>query len=472
MTPSQVPPDVWADEGRRTASSFTDIAAAVVVGRDAEAAAQVALGLARACAAQGQRRVAVADLIGAVPALTPLDAQDGLLECLRDGLAVSDIGQPLPDAPDVYLLPSGQGPIAERWVFESARWERLVAGFREVDALLLLVAQAGTPGLEALIARVDGVLAVDLPPQVLRAWPLIATVDHPEPELPPIPRTPTPGAQAAVAGAGLAAGVRGSGLRPRRKRGRWILLGLVTLLAAGGWLATRPPGIGCDGQPLGSADEAPACRPEHIAQAESLRAAEWEAQVARAVAERDSAAPAADSLAAESGFTLGEVVNPADSARALRFSVELVAANSLAGANSTLTPRGDPYPLPTVAPVVLGTAPQVWYRVMVGAWATQQEAELWLARQRQLGLLRAAAGRVVHAPYALQLFEGPREEALGQSTQLSSADVLVYVLDTDDGRVRVMAGAFETANQALWFAAQLQQRGLSPRLAYRSGRTF
>ena len=78
---------------------------------------------------------------------------------------------------------SGRGPIAERWVFESARWERLVGGFREVDALLLLVAQAGAPGLERLIERVDGVVAVDLPPAVLRSYPLLATIDHPEPEL-------------------------------------------------------------------------------------------------------------------------------------------------------------------------------------------------------------------------------------------------------------------------------------------------
>jgi len=70
------------------------------------------------------------------------------------------------------------------------------------------------------------------------------------------------------------------------------------------------------------------------------------------------------------------------------------------------------------------------------------------------------------------LFEGPREEALVQSTRLDGEDVRVYVFATDDGRVRVMAGAFETASQALWFAAQLHGRGLSPQLAYRTGRTF
>lgn len=448
MTPDLVPPEVWADEGRRSAPQLSDVAAALVVGRDAEAAAAVALGLAKACA--GERRVAVADLIGGVPLLTPLDDQPGLLECLRDGTPVSEIGQPLADAPDVYLLPAGRGPIAERWVFESARWERLVAGFREVDALLLIVAQAGAPGLERLIERVDGVVAVDLPPAVLRTYPLIATIDHPEPELPPIPGTSAPGSLSAVP-------VRAA----PRKMGRWIVAGLIAVAAVGAWLATRGPALGCDGQPISRDEPVPACRPEDIAIAESLRAAD---------SLRERAAAAAAPVASD--FSLGEIVNPADSAAALRFSVELVAANSLSGANSGLTSRGDPYPIPTVAPVLLGSAPTVWYRAMVGAWATKAEAEAWLEREQALGLVRGSVGRVVEAPFALQLFEGPREEALVQSTRLDGEDVRVYVLATDDGRVRVMAGAFETASQALWFAAQLHERGLSPQLAYRTGRTF
>lgn len=434
MTPDLVPPEVWADEGQRAAPLLHDIAAAIVLGRDAEATAAVALGVAKACAAE--RRVAVADLIGGVSLLTPLDDQAGLLECLRDGIAVSEIGQPLADAPDVYLLPAGRGPIAERWVFESARWDRLVGGFREVDALLLIVAQAGAPGLERLIERVDGVVAVDLPPAVLRSLPLIATVDHPEPELPPIPGTPALGSPRVVAAAA-----------PRRKIGRWIVAAALTL-AAGGFAAHR---------------YWPSAPPEELAPTLAGDSA---------AAAAPGASPAAAEATPATDFTLGPVVNPEDSAAARRFSVELVAANSLSGANSGLTSRGDPYPIPTVAPVLLGSAPTVWYRAMVGAWATKAEAEAWLEREQALGLVRGSVGRVVEAPFALQLFEGPREEALVQSTRLDGEDVRVYVFATDDGRVRVMAGAFETASQALWFAAQLHGRGLSPQLAYRTGRTF
>jgi hypothetical protein len=467
VTPDDlVSPEVWADEGRRTAPLLTEIAAAVVVGRDATAAAAVALGLARACAGAGlsERRVAVADLVGGVPLLTPLDDQLGLLECLRDGTPVSTIGQPLADAPNVYLLPAGRGPIAERWVFESARWDRLVGGFREVDALLLLVAQAGAPGLERLIERVDGVVAVDLPPAVLRSYPLIATIDHPEPELPAITRSLASGAPAVGTAAEGASAVGASALgtpsaprvpapRKQRKLGRWIGLGIAlgaTLYAGRERLLPRPA------VPLAAhsaADSAAAVQPAPVPPP-------------------DTALGARPSSDFASDFALGPVVNPEDSATALRFSVELVAANSLSGANSGLTSRGNPHPIPTVAPVLLGPAPTVWYRAMVGAWSTKAEAEVWLERVRALGLVRNGVGRVVYAPLALQLFEGPREEALVQTAQLDREDVRVYVLETTDGRVRVMAGAFETASQALWFAAQLHGRGLSPQLAYRTGRTF
>lgn len=443
MTPDLVPPEVWADEGQRCAALLHDVAAAVVLGRDAEAAAAVALGLAKACA--GERRVAVADLIGGVAMLTPLDDQPGLLECLRDGAPVSEIGQPLGDAPDVYLLPAGRGPIAERWVFESARWERLVNGFREVDALLLLVAQAGAPGLERLIERVDGVVAVDLPPAVLRTLPLIATIEHPEPELPPIPGTPTPGTQRAVPAP-----------RGRRKVGRWIVAAAAVLALVGVGLR----------QQLGTLMGAFANRSSDDIAAAAAASDDVGSDVAGATPAADAPPPL------PTDFSLGPVVNPADSAAALRFSVELVAANSLSGANSGLTSRGDPYPIPTVAPVLLGSAPTVWYRAMVGAWASKAEAEAWLDRQQALGVVRRGVGRVREAPFALQLFEGPREEVWLQSTRLGSEDVHVYVLETSDGRVRVMAGAFESASQALWFAAQLNGRGLSPQLAYRTGRTF
>lgn len=431
MSDAPLPPSAWADEGTRVASALNEVAAAIVTGRDPEAAAAVALGIARVHAPE--RRVAVADLVGGLALLTPLDDQPGLLECLRDGEPISGIGQPLPGSPEVYVLPSGRGPIAERWVFESARWERLVAGFREVDALLLLVAPAGAPGLNALIARVDGVVAVDLPPTEVRAWPLLATVDHPEPELPPIPvrRTPLEAMPPAVPAR-------------RRGQGRYILAGLALVAAsvAGGnwWLRNRP-----------------VAAPVEVAAVDTIPL--------------DTTPLPPEAPMVE--VTLGPLVNPSDSAIAAGFAVELVAANTLPSANSRLASLADFAPAKTISPVVIGTAARPWFHAIVGAWTQRREAEAWLASQRATGVMEATAGRVVTVPYALLLDDSLAvSETAAAVSRWESVGIRAYGLLQDDGRVRVFAGAFESASQAGWLASMLRDTGATPLLAYRTGRAF
>lgn len=431
MTPDFVPPEVWAAEGMRAAPELSDVSAAIVTGRDPEAAAQVALGMARFHARE--RRVAVADLVGGLRALTPLDDQPGLLECLRDGEPLSAIGQPLAGAEGVYLLPSGRGPIAERWVFESARWERLIAGFREVDALLLLVAPPGAPGLEQLVARVDGVVAVDLPPRDVRAWPLLATIDHPEPELPPIPvrRPTTPDGRPIVP----------APRRPRRRWGRWAALALV-LLAGAAYGLLRVGRISVD------------------------------AITVEAEADRGAVSAPVPEPAERVEIVLGPLVNPGDSAKALTFAVEVVAANTLASANSRLASPVAPFPASTVAPVVLRSGSPLWYRAFVGAWPTRQEAEAWLDAQRSTGILRASAGRVVAAPFALLLEDARGADVAAAIARWERQGVRAYGLRQDDGSVRIFAGAFESAAQAVWLASTLRDLGADPQVAYRTGRMF
>ena len=439
MTPEALPPDVWAAEGRRAAPALEEVAAAIVTGRDPDAAAAVALGLARGQAAG--RRVAVADLVGGLAALTPLVDQPGLLECLRDGHPVSEVGQPVPGTPNVYVLPSGMGPIAERWVMESGRWEKLIAGFREVDALLLLVTPAAAPGLDVLVSRADGVVAVDLPPADLRQWPLLATIDHPEPELPPItPRAPvTPGVPGVP-------GARVGARRSRRGVGRALI---ATLVLAGGysWWHGRS-----GAEPAGTAPPAPPAQPAQAASAETL--------------------PAAAPRLLE--VTMGPLVNPSDSLRALRFSAELVAANTLAGANSTLRFPSGEVPAATVAPVLLGASAQPWYRALVGAWSDRGDAEAWLEAHRATGEVREGVGRVLEAPFALLIAEAVAPaEAPAVIERCAGRGVLCYALQQQSGRVHVYAGAFESVSQATWLASTWQDAtGEIPRVAYRTGRMF
>jgi hypothetical protein len=416
-----LPPGAWAAEGRRIAPALQDVAAAIVTGRDPAAAAEVALAIADVHA--GERRVAIADLVGGIERLTPLSDGPGLLECLRDGEPLSDIARPLTADGAIFALPAGRGPIAERWVFESARWDRLVGGFREVDALLLLVTPPSAPGLETLIGRVDGVVAVDLPPTHVRQWPLLATVDRPEGDLPPIVVTPRSGAAV------------GSGHPRSRARTAGVALLLAATLGGGAWGVSR------------------------------RRAAALERDAVPAAA--DAAPPAVVRI------VLGAIVNPADSARAARFAVELVAANTLASANSRLVALGGSTPAPTVAPAVLGSAGRTWYRAIVGAWRTREEAETWLAAERARGVLRADGGRVIAAPLALQLASVRGEEAAEREIAAWRArGVGAYGLRQEDGGIRVFAGAFDGPAEAAVLAMMLRDLGAEPRLAYRIGRSF
>lgn len=428
MIHAPVPPEAWAAEGARTAGALEEVAAALVIGSDPEVAALVALAIARA--QRGDRRVAIADLVGGLAALggTAPDAGPralGLLDCIRDGLPVSEIARPHSEDGRIFILSSGGPGVAERIVLESARWPRLVAGFREVDALLLLVVAANAPGLATLVSTVDGVVSVDLPPVLSRTFPLLATVDRPEPELPhvaPMPDRPAPGRPVA------------------RRRGAplaWSMAALATLLTGG-----------------------------------------WGAVALRSGARSDSDAAAGTPVAEASAgtidtITLSAVVNPDDSTNAAGFTVELVAANTLAGANSVLAMRGVDLPAPTLTPVLLGADGRPWYRALTGAWHARAEAESFLATLRDRGLVRDDVGRVLRAPYALLLVEGmPPEQATAALAHWEARGISAYALLQDDGRASLFAGAFETPGQSVLVALSLRDTGVEPVLAFRTGRTF
>jgi len=418
-----LPPDAWAAEGRRIAPHLNDVAAAIITGRDAEAVAAVALAIAEMHASE--RRVAIADLVGGIQPFAAAADLPGLLECLRDGTSLSDIAQPFNADGSIFVLPSGRGAIAERWVFESARWERLIGGFREVDALLLLVTPPSAPGLETLIGRVDGVIPVDLPPTHVRKWPLLATIDRPEMELPEIVASPADRVPR-VAGA----------------RRRWpkvvAATAVLAVFAFAGWRATREP-------PTTASDTVPDALPA-------------------------AAPPLAEPAPID--IDLGPLVNPADSARASAFSVEVVAANTLTSANSRLVFRSGLVPAATIAPVVLGGG-ATWYRAMAGAWMSRDDAESWMQAARARGELGGNGGRVVRAPIALLLTESRVASDIETAREAWVArGIAAYALRDENGMMRLYAGAFEFPAQAALLAMTLRDFATEPRVAYRIGRMF
>ena len=459
MIPAPLPPETWVAEGARVAERVTGVSAVVVIGREPEVTALVARGI--ASVASGERAVAIADLIGGIAALTVPHVVPGLRECFRDGVPVSDTAQPLEGLSQVFVLPHGTARLDAYALADHPRWRPLIAGFRRTEGLLLIAALAGTEGLDALIEASDGVIAVDLPPVLVRQWPLVATVDRPE-ELPPILVSEAGRAlleerlQSAAEGAAspkptpAASALWGPWARLRRPRTAAGLIGGAALLTLGAHWLIRGPGR--------SVLEALRVPAPTVATADTLA---WADTAARADIPIDT-------------ITLGAVVNPQDSLVAAAFTVQLVAANSVAGANSSLVRReGSPLPAATIAPVQLDGDGRTWYRALVGAWQDPQEADRFLEALRRDGSVDAASGRVLRAPYALQLAEGmATAEVPAALARWSARGVAAYALRQDDGRVRLLAGAFETPDQAAVLAVSLRDAGVPPLVVFRIGRTF
>jgi hypothetical protein len=421
----------WEEEGRRLAPQLAGLSVVMVMGADAGAAARVAMGAARATAAA--RQVAVADLAGSTTPLgviAPDTTGPGITESFVHGISLNDVARPAADGtPSLFVLPRGNEPLTAE-LLQSDRWGRLAAGFADAGALLLIVAPADAPGLEVLVPRTDGVVAVGRI-EVPIAWRVIAQV----------------GEQRTAAAAPLS-----KSSAPGRRR-RWLATVAVLAVAAlvgvawqRGWLRGNP-------RPAAAVRHAP----------DSSRLAVGPVAGAGAAV----ATPPADTV------QVPDPVNPSDSTIAAQFALEIVATNTAAGANSWIRERGARLPGVTVSPVVMGAARVRWHKVLAGAWRDRMGADSLLLALRREGVLGAGAGRVVRVPLALLLeADVPRGAATARVGALAARGVDAYALLQDDGSVRLFAGAFETAAAAVPLDADLRAAGLHPQMAYRTGRTF
>jgi hypothetical protein len=139
--------------------------AAVVTGTDALAAAHVAIGIGLAEAEH--RRIAIGDLVGEIEpiqALVTSDDPHGISDSFTFGVSLNKIAQPIDTTGNLFIMPSGTGSVSDPEIYRNSRWQRLANGFREVGALLLLVAPADAPGLKELIDQLDGVVLVGATP--------------------------------------------------------------------------------------------------------------------------------------------------------------------------------------------------------------------------------------------------------------------------------------------------------------------
>jgi len=420
---------LWEAAGSRVAGTLDSASAVVVLGHDPIATASVALGIARAQASH--RRVAVGDLIGDVPPLRELVTDDdphGLTDAFLYGVSFNRIARQIDAIGNLHVLPSGSDQVVQEEILRNDRWRRLASGFHEAGALLLIAAPAAVPGVEDLIRMLDGVVVVGDATSPVPDARVFAEVSSPARRPPPRPA------------------VRSSAAPPGRPPRRWIVpVAAVAVLAAivgtvGRNYLTRP-------------------------------------QPAPAVLRRDSAA-ASDSLVAAAPAIDSSpplvVADPADSAYASRFAVQIAMVDTEDGAALRIRSGGGDFPAGTYAPVSRGTDRGTWYKVVTGAYVDRSRADQLLAFLRQRGLVPQGWGTVIRAPLALQVATAPSQaQAAPIIADFQSRNVPVYGLLQRDGSVRVYTGAFETPDEAALCSSALKStKNIDATLAYRVGRAY
>jgi hypothetical protein len=355
----------WTDEGRRIGATLDAFHAVVVVGTDPVATAEVALGIARVQAVG--RRVAVGDLLGDAPPLHALvqgEDPHGLTDSFVYGVSLTRIAQQVPDAGELFVMPTGTALIDYDELFPNPRWRRLIAGFREVGALLIIAAPADAPRVHELVDATDGVVIVGdvVPPEVSVAQSL-AWVRAKRGAAFSAARAPEPEAAGDAAPAATASATK---TRSRRTIAAIASLAIAVLIAAILlWLARRP----FASEPRNTIKvptDSPAARviPSNSMDAESL------AQVQRDSASRDSALIAGATR--PDSTVMGLVpANFADSSSASAYAVLLAKYNTKSGVIMDINGRFLRVPATTFGM----EAPSRFFVLVAGAYPTRAGAD-------------------------------------------------------------------------------------------------
>jgi hypothetical protein len=426
-------PIAWEDAGRQIAPLLGSYSAVIITSSDPVAAAHVALGIALAEAKH--KRVVVGDLIGDVTPLRSLVKDEdphGISDSFLYGLSLNKIGYEVEGTANLYIMPSGTDPTIGEEIFRSARWKKLVSGFAETGALLVLVARSDAPGLAELADQLDGVVLVrDAELPAAPAALVLARVPAPTPTL----KIPLHRISARAAD---------------WKKHRWLYpaagaAGLLLIAALGGALmlvrvarsSRVPPRVA--GPPVPAPTPPPPRPPPET-------------------------------------LYIAPPANVNDSAFASAFTVELIVANTAEGANLFVRKNGAALPAAAVSPVSIDPERSTWYKVTAGAYTRRYQADSLLRALRQSNVLTDSAGSVTRAPLALLVdsvaTQGGIVDAIRTAVERYTARGLqVYALMQNDGGARIFAGAFGSADQSAGLIRALRGAGLKPVLVYRTGST-
>jgi hypothetical protein len=166
------------------------------------------------------------------------------------------------------------------------------------------------------------------------------------------------------------------------------------------------------------------------------------------------------------------VANAEDSAAAAAYSVELMAANTQAGAIMKVQKDGQKLPAATFSPILDSQGSQ-WYKVVAGASVERTAAESLLVSLRRQKLLDSTTGSVVRLPFAFLIDSDLPAAAVPELIGMNrERGIPAYALRQQNGTSWLLVGAFESIEQAQLYAETLRTSGVRPVLVYRKGRIF
>jgi hypothetical protein len=443
-TPSRPIPLIfdWEVAGRELGGRLDRLHAIAVLGTSHEDTAKVALGIARLQARR--RRVAIGDLLGDAQPLTTLVTDDdahGLADVFEYGLALDRVARRVADHPDLYVLPSGAFITDYGAIMANRRWTKLAASFKDEGGLLIVVADANTPRIEALVLQLEGaVLVGDTVPALLPAARVLGSIRDPFVER---RKTPSPKARPKYAV---------SAQRSVWKIGATAGLLLTALIVAIGlWLSYRP---------FARSEWAPMW----------LRRAGAPIESVLVIRGFDSAGVADSNSTLATARHLG-LLTAADSMARAPFGIALVTFNTQAGALLELTRNGATLRAGTFSPILIRETP--WFRVVAGAYPDSASAAALLDTLRARGSTDAGRAVIEQYPYALLVERDVPDSAV--STRVSvylNRNLPVYPLSQGNGAARIYAGAFKNPDEATLLYDAMKSAGIQTSLVYRTGRVY
>jgi hypothetical protein len=450
----------WTEEGRRIGVTLDAFHAVIVVGVDPVATAETALGIARVQAIH--RRVAVGDLLGEAPPLQALvtgDNPHGLVDSFLYGVSLTRIAQQVPDAGELFVMPTGTSPPDYDDIFPNSRWRRLIAGFREVGALLIICAPADAPHVHDLVDVSDGVVIVGdvVPPEVSVAQSLAWIRPRRVAPPPAAEIVPAPGGAPAVERAPVVSGGGGKG-RPKWLAAAALIVALAIVLFWGlGRITERRA------QARAVADSAARALAERVRITDSIARERRDSIVADSVARAEAGGAAVDS------FPVYTPANPGEAALAAGYAVLLSRYNTKSSAILDLNGRFARLPAATYGI----ESPSRFYLNLVGAYATRAGADSLLAQLRARRILGQGFGSVDNFPLAFLVDSAvsPRE-APARLARYAARGLPIYGLRQPNGTVRLYYGAYTNPEQAALAVPGVRDAGIRPLLVYRIGRVF